>query len=89
MGAYCDLGDGPARFDNGAVAYCVRVKYTDAYVWSSSPDELATDPHFPPSPGSSCLNAVDTTVGTEERVLYCNPTVNGRNAGNLVWQLQP
>lgn len=89
LGAYCQFGDGPARSDDGAVAYCVRVKYTDAYVWSFSPNELATDPHTPVSPGDPCLNADDTTVGTEGRTLYCNPTVNGRNAGNLVWQLLP
>ncbi|MEU3014962.1 hypothetical protein [Nocardia asteroides] len=89
LGAYCESGEGPARSADGGVAYCVQVKYTDAFVWSSTPEKVATDPHFPPSPGDSCLDADDVTVGSEGRTLYCNPTVNGRHAGNLVWQLLP
>ncbi|WP_067813665.1 hypothetical protein [Nocardia inohanensis] len=40
-------------------------------------------------PGQPCGNADAVTKGADGRTLYCNPTVNGRGAGNLVWQLLP
>lgn len=89
LGDYCESFSEPAVTADGRTAYCVRVQFTDAYVWSETPDLLATDPHFPVSPGQSCLDPDAVTVGTERRTLYCNPTQNGRNRGNLVWQLQP
>lgn len=89
LGDYCEAFSEPAVTSEGRAAYCVRVQFTDAYVWSGTPDLLATDPHFPVSPGNACLDPNAVTVGTEQRTLYCNPTQNGRNRGNLVWQLQP
>lgn len=82
LGDYCEAFSEPAVTSEGRAAYCVRVQFTD-------PDLLVTDPHFPVSPGDACLDPNAVTVGTEQRTLYCNPTRNGRNRGNLVWQLQP
>ncbi|MEV6219615.1 hypothetical protein [Nocardia sp. NPDC051833] len=64
-------------------AVSVQVKDADGFVWSSTPEKVATDPHLLPSPGDSYLKADDVTVGSEGRVVCCNPTVNGRIAGNL------
>ncbi|TWH41271.1 hypothetical protein L612_005200000050 [Rhodococcus rhodochrous J38] len=89
LGDYCQAHSEPARTADGRTAYCVRVQFTDAYVWSDRNELQATDPHFPVSPGDVCLDANAVTIGTGQRTMYCNPTQNGRNRGNLVWQLQP
>ncbi|GGK66953.1 hypothetical protein GCM10011591_43870 [Nocardia camponoti] len=89
LGDYCERGDSPAKTRSGADAFCVRVKYTDARVWSRSTADLATDPHYPPSLGDRCLDASDVTVGVGGQILYCNPTLNGRNRGTLVWHRVP
>jgi hypothetical protein len=72
-------------------AYCVRVQYTDAYVWSLTNALVPRDPSAAPAPGpgDGCLTPNAVTAYTEGRTIYCNPPVNERNAGNLVWQLQP
>lgn len=72
---------------DGQPAHCVRVLHTDAYVWSPTPDPLPVDPHFPVRPGDDCLDEGARWVDSEGRAIICQPTVNGRNAGNLVWML--
>ncbi|MFF0284506.1 hypothetical protein ACFYSW_29975 [Rhodococcus aetherivorans] len=89
LGDYCQAQSEPAMTADGKTAYCARVQYTDAYVWSATPDLVATDPHFPVDPGDTCLNPDAVTTGTGERTMYCNPTQSGRQHGTLVWQLQP
>lgn len=89
LGDYCRAQSEPARTADGRTAFCVRVQFTDAYVWSDRNELLATDPHFPVNPGNPCLDPNAVTIGTGQRTMYCNPTQNGRNRGNLVWQLQP
>ncbi|MFB8003928.1 hypothetical protein [Nocardia sp. NPDC056000] len=42
-----------------------------------------------PNPGQPCGNSTAVIKGADGRTLYCNPTINGRFAGNLVWQLVP
>ncbi|NKY49591.1 hypothetical protein [Nocardia vermiculata] len=39
--------------------------------------------------GDDCTAPDAVTTDPDGRTLYCNPTVNGRWAGNLVWQLLP
>ncbi|MFE7422459.1 hypothetical protein [Rhodococcus sp. NPDC057529] len=89
VGDYCSPKGAIGALDDGTTAYCVRVQFTDAYVWSTTQGLVATDPHFPVDPGDSCVDANAVTADSQGRELYCNPPQNGRNAGNLVWQLQP
>ena len=91
IGDYCTPAGAIGISSDGSTAYCVRVQYTDAYVWSLTDALVPKDPNAAPapSPGDDCFNPNAVTADTEGRTIYCNPTVNGRNAGNLVWQLQP
>lgn len=89
LGDYCSSKGATGVLADGTTVHCVRVQFTDAYVWSTTDGLVATDPHFPVDPGGNCLDANAVTANSQGRALYCNPTQNGRNAGNLVWQLQP
>ncbi|WAM19834.1 MULTISPECIES: hypothetical protein [Rhodococcus] len=89
VGDYCSSKGATGILDDGTTVHCVRVQFTDAYVWSSTEGLVATDPHFPVDPGDNCLDANAETADSQGRTLYCNPAQNGRNAGSLVWQLRP
>jgi len=89
LGDYCSSKGATGVLADGTTVHCVRVQFTDAYVWSTTEGLVATDRHFPVDPGDSCLDANAATADSQGRMLYCNPAQNGRNAGSLVWQLQP
>ncbi|MDV7088615.1 hypothetical protein [Rhodococcus opacus] len=89
LGDYCSSKGATGILADGTTVHCVRVQFTDAYVWSTTEGLVATDPHFPVDPGDNCLDANAETADSQGRRLYCNPTQNGRNAGSLVWQLRP
>ena len=46
----------PALTTHGRTVYCSRVQFTDADVWSPTPDLVATDPHFRVEPGDAYLD---------------------------------
>lgn len=88
-GDYCGSTYSPevtiGHTTDGRTAYCVQVSHTDAFVWSPTPDPLPVDPHHAVRPGDDCLDEGARWVDPDGRPIVCSPTVNGRNAGNLVW----
>ncbi|WP_141216859.1 hypothetical protein [Rhodococcoides fascians] len=79
----------------GQTACCSRLAGTDVYLWSLTEGPAPTTelrriqteaPDFTASPGGLSTTPPPSTPRGEP---YCNATVNGRNAGNLVWQLRP
>ncbi|MBF6262438.1 hypothetical protein IU443_12815 [Nocardia farcinica] len=89
IGDYCGGTQAPTatigRTADGMTAYCVRVRYTDAYVWSLTPDLVPVDPNVPIGPGDPCLDEGQHWVAYDGRAIVCERTKNGRMAGNLVW----
>ncbi|MCE5290831.1 MAG: hypothetical protein LLG14_16555 [Nocardiaceae bacterium] len=79
---------GPARWSDGTTRFSQWCYDNNGGVANASAEGNAGLPASP-SPGDDCSDPDATTVDGSGRTLYCNPTVNGRNAGNLVWQLQP
>ncbi|WP_345495050.1 hypothetical protein [Nocardia callitridis] len=89
LGEDCTTGAPAAHTDDGASAYCAQVRGTQTAIWSSTPDPVPNDPRTPPRPADDCFGIDDETTGVNGEPLYCNPTVNGRDPGNLLWQLVP
>ncbi|WP_137876522.1 hypothetical protein [Rhodococcus sp. Q] len=98
LGDYCSSRGATATTWDGSTAYCSRLAGTDAYIWSLTAG-VAPNPELQQiqtesntsavSPGDTCYDSDATATDSQGRTLYCNPTVNGRYAGNLVWQLLP
>ncbi|MGW4371773.1 hypothetical protein ACWEKT_39770 [Nocardia takedensis] len=89
IGDYCGGTYAPTvttgRTAEGLTAYCVGVRYTDAYVWSLTPDMVPVDPNVQIRPGDSCLDEGLYWTAHDGRAIVCERTRNGRMAGNLVW----
>lgn len=98
LGDYCSSRGASATTWDGSTAYCSRLAGTDAYIWSQTAG-VAPNPELQQiqtesntagvSPGDTCYDSNATATDSQGRTVYCNPTVNGRYAGNLVWQLLP
>ncbi|GGG27512.1 hypothetical protein GCM10007304_46680 [Rhodococcoides trifolii] len=98
LGDYCSSRGASASTEDGSTAYCSRLAGTDAYLWSLT-DGVAPNPELQQTqnestgsvaaPGDPCYDDSATATDASGRAVYCNPTVNGRNAGNLLWQLTP
>lgn len=98
LGDYCSSRGASASTTDGSTAYCSRLAGTDAYLWSLT-NGVAPNPELQQTqnestgslaaPGDPCYDDSATATDAGGRAVYCNPTVNGRNAGNLVWQLTP
>lgn len=96
LGDYCSARGTSAITSDGSTAYCSRLAGTDAYIWSLT-SGVAPNPGLQQhqvessalSPGDTCYDSNATATDAQGRTIYCNPTVNGRYAGNLVWQLAP
>jgi hypothetical protein len=98
LGDYCSSRGASATASDGSTAYCSRLAGTDAYIWSLTAG-VAPNPELQQSqtesntsafsPGGTCYDSSVTATDSQGRTIYCNPTVNGRFAGNLVWQLVP
>jgi hypothetical protein len=98
LGEYCASRGESMPAADGSTAYCSRLAGTDAYVWSGNPT-VASNPDLQQTldnstggsarAGEPCYDETAQADGDQGTTLYCNATVNGRLAGNLVWQLQP
>lgn len=96
LGDYCSSRGASATAWDGSTAYCSRMAGTDAYIWSPI-SGVAPNPGMQQhqvessalSPGDTCYDSNATATDMQGRTIYCNPTANGRYAGNLVWQLVP
>lgn len=84
-GSYCTSRGATAVFADGSTAYCARLQYTDASVWSSDPS-LAPNPDMPanvptgPQIGDQCIGA---DIGRTSVDAYGNSIV----CDNYMWVL--
>lgn len=80
--------DGLTR--EGLRAYCVRVRYTDAYVWAPERRVTPQDPNmWLAYSGERCPHGDAMARDERARPLFCNRVRNG--AGNIayMYQLRP
>ncbi|MGP6174299.1 hypothetical protein [Corynebacterium sp. A21] len=98
LGNYCQPYGGTGTAADGSTLYCANLNLTDALFWHTSPGivpnpeieaQMAEQMALTVQPGQLCYDETSTITIVDGTPLYCNPTVNGRNAGNLVWQLTP